>query len=165
MKHQLGQDLELDEKDRLILSQLQSDARLSLTDLGKKVGLTRMSVFNRVKNLRDAGVIEGTYCKVNPQKVNRNYLMVVQISCEVSGPSQEKVATKVAALLGVQVVYLNFGPTDILVIARRSDKEAAKDLLYEISRVPGVRNTLTMIPHTVIKETLDLDFDLGGTGG
>ncbi|HKT22703.1 MAG TPA: Lrp/AsnC ligand binding domain-containing protein, partial [Nitrososphaerales archaeon] len=62
-------------------------------------------------------------------------------------------AKKIATLEGVQTVYLNFGPWDMLLIARRANKESAKNLVYDISRIPGVRNTLTMIPHTVIKES------------
>jgi hypothetical protein len=57
---------------------------------------------------------------------------------------------------GLQTVYLNFGPYDILFIARRKDKESAKRLLYEVSRVNGERNTLTTFPHTVIKESPEI---------
>jgi len=160
MKERQESQLELDDKERRILSLLQTDAKLSLSEIGDRVGLTRMSVFNKVKSLKEKGVIEGFYCKINAQKVNLSYLMVIQVSCDVSGPDQEKVARKISVLHGVEIVYLNFGPWDVLVIARRSDKESAKDLLYEISMISGVRNTLTMIPHTVVKESLDLDLSL-----
>ncbi|HZW85292.1 MAG TPA: Lrp/AsnC family transcriptional regulator [Nitrososphaerales archaeon] len=149
----------MDEKDRLILSALQDDAKVSLSALGGRVALTRMSVFSRIKSLKEHGVIEGSYYRINSSMVDRSYLMVVQVSFDVSGPDQEKVARKIAELNGVQSVYLNFGPWDMLLIARRSNKESAKNLVYEISRLPGVRNTLTMIPHTVIKESSKLDLE------
>lgn len=150
---------DLDEKDRLILSALQDDAKVSLSVLGSKVGLTRMSVFSRIRSLKEHGVIEGSYYRINSSMVDRSYLMVVQVSFDVSGPDQERVAKKIAELNGVQSVYLNFGPWDMLLIARRSNKESAKNLVYEISRLPGVRNTLTMIPHTVIKESSKLSLE------
>jgi len=155
MKSGIGGRVELDQKDRLLLSILQNDASLSLASMGEQLGLTKMAVSNRISALKEAGVLEGSHFRVNPQKVGQDYLLVSQVTCDVSGPEQEKVASKIALMPGVQTVYLNFGPYDILFIARRRDKESAKDLLYSISRISGIRNTLTIIPHTVIKESLE----------
>jgi len=155
MKKGVGGRVELDQKDRLLLSILQNDASLSLVTIGGQLGLTKMAVSNRINALKEAGVLEGSHFRVNPQKVGQDYLLVSQVTCDVSGPEQEKVASKIALIPGVQTVYLNFGPYDILFIARRRDKESAKDLLYNVSRINGIRNTLTMIPHTVIKESLE----------
>ncbi|MEI6484551.1 MAG: winged helix-turn-helix transcriptional regulator, partial [Betaproteobacteria bacterium] len=51
--------MKLDKFDISILEALQKDARLSLQDLGKIVGLTASPCWTRVKRLEDAGVIEG----------------------------------------------------------------------------------------------------------
>ena len=51
--------MKLDKFDIAILEALQSDARLSLQDLGKQVGLTASPCWNRVKRLEEAGIIEG----------------------------------------------------------------------------------------------------------
>ena len=149
----------LDQKDELLLSILQDDAELSLSAIGEQVGLTKMAVSNRIKSLKDAGILEGSHYRVNPQKVGEDYLLVSQVICDVSGPEQEKVASQIARLPGVQTVYLNFGSYDILFVARRRDKRSAKDLLYKVSRIHGIRNTLTTIPHTVIKESLEVKLE------
>lgn len=159
MKRGANRILALDEKDRLLLSILQGDAELSMSEIGKQLGLTKMAISNRIRNLRKAGVLEGSHYRVNPQKVGQDYLMVTQVTCDVSGPEQEKAAAKIAKIPGVQTVYLNFGPYDILFVARRRDKQSAKDLLYEVSQIQGVRNTLTIIPHTVIKESLEIELE------
>ncbi|HZW58307.1 MAG TPA: Lrp/AsnC ligand binding domain-containing protein [Nitrososphaerales archaeon] len=86
-----------------------------------------------------------------------DYLLVSRVVCNHKGLDQEKIANAIAKLAGVMSVYLMFGTSDILLIARRSDKTSAKQLLYEISKIPGVRNTNTTIPHTVIKESLTID--------
>ena len=49
----------LDEKDNLIVSLLMKNARMSFTDIGEEVGLTRVAVKNRVKALEEKGVIKG----------------------------------------------------------------------------------------------------------
>ncbi|PIE10887.1 MAG: ArsR family transcriptional regulator [Rhodobacterales bacterium] len=47
----------IDETDRKILSELQRDAAQSLDEIARKVGSSKTPVWNRVKKLREAGVI------------------------------------------------------------------------------------------------------------
>ena len=47
----------LDDVDRKILSLLQSDASLSLDQIAERVGASKTPVWNRIRKLRDAGVI------------------------------------------------------------------------------------------------------------
>lgn len=47
----------LDDTDRKILSQLQEDAGQSLDEIARKVGSSKTPVWNRIRKLRDAGVI------------------------------------------------------------------------------------------------------------
>ena len=86
MKRGVSTGVSLDEKDRLLLSILQSDAGLSLSEIGLKLGLTKMAVSNRIKNLKKAAILEGSHYRVNPQKVDRDYLTVTQVPCGMSGP-------------------------------------------------------------------------------
>lgn len=147
----------LDGKDEVLLSLLQSDAELSLTELGKRLGLSKMAVSNRIRRLKGAGALVGSFYKVNAEKVGQGYLIVSQAACEVSGPEQQKIAAQIAKIPGVQTVYLTFGPYDILFIARRRDMQSARDLLYDVTHIKGIRNTQTTIPHTIIKETLNVN--------
>jgi Lrp/AsnC family transcriptional regulator len=47
----------LDEMDRKILSELQEDAGQSLDEIARKVGSSKTPVWNRIRKLREAGVI------------------------------------------------------------------------------------------------------------
>lgn len=47
----------LDDTDRKILSQLQEDAGQSLDEIARKVGSSKTPVWNRIRKLREAGVI------------------------------------------------------------------------------------------------------------
>jgi len=51
--------LELDHYDTRILAELQADARLSLTELGRRVHLSQPAVAERVRKLEAGGVITG----------------------------------------------------------------------------------------------------------
>ena len=47
----------IDDTDRKILAQLQRDASQSLDDIAKNVGSSKTPVWNRIRKLREAGVI------------------------------------------------------------------------------------------------------------
>jgi len=47
----------LDDVDRKILKELQSDAGQSLDEIARKVGSSKTPVWNRIRKMRDAGVI------------------------------------------------------------------------------------------------------------
>ncbi|MGX9350012.1 Lrp/AsnC family transcriptional regulator [Shimia sp. W99] len=49
--------LRIDEMDRKILGELQRDAAQSLDEIAKRVGSSKTPVWNRIRKLREAGVI------------------------------------------------------------------------------------------------------------
>jgi Lrp/AsnC family transcriptional regulator, leucine-responsive regulatory protein len=157
MKSNLDGSIPIDNTDSVLLSILQKNAELSLSEIGKGVGLTKMAVSNRIKRLKKLGIIEGSCYRLNPVKLGQDYAVISTITCNYKGIGQERVANAIARFPGVMSVYLMFGTSDILVVARRSDRRSAKKLIYDISKLAGVRNTLTMVPHTVIKESLEID--------
>ena len=59
----------IDEIDRKLLSELQSDARVSYAELGRRVGLTTPAVIERVRKLEDAHIITGYRAEIDPAKV------------------------------------------------------------------------------------------------
>ncbi len=67
MKHLRHQNSGLDAIDARILSALVDDARISIAELARTIGLSSPSVSERVKRLEEAGVIEGYTVKINPQ--------------------------------------------------------------------------------------------------
>jgi len=60
---------ELDAINRQILKELQGDPRLSMTELGRRVGLSSPSVTERVRRLEAAGIIRGYRLEVDPAKL------------------------------------------------------------------------------------------------
>ena len=47
----------IDDTDRKILTELQMDASQSLDEIARKIGSSKTPVWNRIRKLRDAGVI------------------------------------------------------------------------------------------------------------
>jgi Lrp/AsnC family transcriptional regulator len=57
-KRNIGMAITLDSVDRKILMELQADASQSLDEIAKKVGASKTPVWNRIKKLRETGVIK-----------------------------------------------------------------------------------------------------------
>ena len=70
----------LDEIDRKILLELQSDARTSYAELGRRVGLTTPAVIERVRKLEDAGVITGYRAEIDTAKIGLPITAFVRMS-------------------------------------------------------------------------------------
>ncbi|GAE37214.1 transcriptional regulator [Halalkalibacter akibai JCM 9157] len=62
----------MDEIDKSILIELQHNARISVTELGKKIGLSTPAANERLKKLEEKEVIEGYRAVINPEKVNKH---------------------------------------------------------------------------------------------
>ncbi len=62
------------------MARLQADGRATLSDLASHVHLTRPSVAERIRRLREAGVIEGYAAVVPPKAVGRPLLALIQVS-------------------------------------------------------------------------------------
>ncbi|MCR5627716.1 MAG: Lrp/AsnC family transcriptional regulator [Lachnospiraceae bacterium] len=72
----------LDETDNKILEVIKRDARLSYSDIGKKVGLSRVAVKNRMDALEKKGVIEGYYTRINVAGYNEGRRFFMDIITE-----------------------------------------------------------------------------------
>ncbi|MCB1354490.1 MAG: Lrp/AsnC family transcriptional regulator [Rhodobacteraceae bacterium] len=59
----------LDDLDRKILSLLQQDASLSLDEIARRLGASKTPVWNRIRKMREAGVILGEVALLDPEKL------------------------------------------------------------------------------------------------
>jgi Lrp/AsnC family leucine-responsive transcriptional regulator len=64
-----SRDTRLDDIDRQILMELQSEARIAFAELGRRVGLSTPAVIDRVHRLEDTGVILGYRAQVDNAKI------------------------------------------------------------------------------------------------
>jgi DNA-binding Lrp family transcriptional regulator len=139
----------MDATDRKILAELQQDGRLSLTDLGDRVGISLSPVHRRVRAMEDTGVISGYRAIINPSAVGLNFSAIVFAT--LAKTDSESVAAFEGALPRlpevVQAVRL-FGDPDFMLNVLVADLEAFQRLYDEsLSKLPSVqrlRSTLVM---------------------
>jgi Lrp/AsnC family leucine-responsive transcriptional regulator len=69
----------VDDTNRSLLAELQADARLSLAELGRRVGLSSPAVAERIQRLQDAGVIRGYHAELDPAALGHPLSAVIRI--------------------------------------------------------------------------------------
>jgi Lrp/AsnC family leucine-responsive transcriptional regulator len=69
----------LDATNRRLLAELQADARLSLAELGRRVGLSSPAVAERLARLERDGVIRGYRADVDPRALGYALSVVIRI--------------------------------------------------------------------------------------
>ena len=153
---------ELDSIDRRILDLLQQDGRLTMTELGERVGLSTSPCSQRVKRLEAQGVIKGYHARVNPAALGKNLLVFVEITlAQKSEHIFKKVRDELQNMPEVLECHLISGSFDYLVKARLSAMREYRDLLGQILRqipVPAQSNSYVVMEE--VKESLVLPVGL-----
>ncbi len=69
----------IDQMDQKILAELQGDADQSLDEIAGKVGSSKTPVWNRIRKLKDAGVITATVALLDPEALGLNACFFVLV--------------------------------------------------------------------------------------
>ena len=72
-------DVALDDTNRRLLAELQDDARLSLAELGRRVGLSSPAVADRLKRLDDDGIVRGYRVEIDPRALGYALSVIVRV--------------------------------------------------------------------------------------
>ena len=158
MKMRRASSRELDNIDRNILRILQREGRISYVELGERVGLSTTPCLERVRRLEREKFIVGYGARLNPQKLEANLLVFVEISLSSKSASIfddfRRAAIKLPHVLECHLVSGDF---DYLIKARISEMASYRKLLGDILlKLPGVRESKSYIVMEEIKETLEL---------
>ena len=113
------------------------NARMSYSEIGQKIGISRVAVRSRVQALEQAGIIEEYTTVINPQKISG------AISCYFEIETVPDTLPEVAALLEqndtVTQIYRVTGKSKLHVHAVASSSEEMEELMYgTMDKLPGV---------------------------
>jgi Lrp/AsnC family leucine-responsive transcriptional regulator len=71
----------VDDMDWALLRELQADARLSYSELSRRVHLSPPAVAERVRRLEEAGVVTGYHAHVDLTKAGRHVVAIIRMAC------------------------------------------------------------------------------------
>jgi len=151
-------DIRLDETDRRILRALQADGRISNLDLAQRCNISPSACSDRVRRLRDQGVITGYAALLDATKVGRTLLIFVEVILEkTTGEIFDSFAAAAKRAPEVLECHMVAGGFDYLIKARMQDMAAYRTFLGDILvNMPGVRETRTFAVLEEIKNTTEL---------
>jgi Lrp/AsnC family leucine-responsive transcriptional regulator len=69
----------LDEVNRRLLQELQSEGRIGMAELGRRIGMSAPAVAERVQRLERAGVIAGYHAEIDPARLGFPVAAIVRI--------------------------------------------------------------------------------------
>lgn len=137
-------NVNVDDVDRRLLALLQQDATRSYAALAGEVGLSAGAVHERVRKLRERGVIRRTTVDVDPAAVDLGVLAFVMVESHAwMGAS----ADAFAELPEVREAHVIAGEASVLLKVRTTTTEQLQDVLrrlYEIDGVSGTRATVVL---------------------
>ncbi|MCD6372113.1 MAG: Lrp/AsnC family transcriptional regulator [Thermococcus sp.] len=141
----------IDEKDREILKILRKEGRITLTELGKRVGLSPASVKNRITKLERLGAIKGFSAVVDPAFLEEYIQAFFELKLAIDDHSIDGLLREVAKLDNVQSVYRRSGERQILIKASFHNTEEVKAFAGRLKRMFG-RN-LERVETTLVIDT------------
>lgn len=132
--------MKLDQIDRKLLTTLQEDGRLPITDLAQKVGLTTSPCLRRLKILEKAGIIRGYAAQVDQEKVGLPVSVFISIKLERQREEAlERFERAIRDCPEVVECYLMTGTRDYLLRVVAQDLSAYERFLKDtLTRIDGV---------------------------
>lgn len=127
----------LDELDQKIVQLLIKNARMSYSDIGQQIGISRVAVKARIQSLEQRGIIEEYTTIINPQKISGT------VSCYFEIETLPDTLAKVSEILRqnetITQVYRVTGKNKLHVHAVSASSEEMEDLIREtIDPLPGI---------------------------
>ncbi|MCJ7871515.1 Lrp/AsnC family transcriptional regulator [Phaeobacter sp. J2-8] len=146
---------ELDSFDRAIIAVLAEDGRISVTELAKRIGLSKSPTQIRVRRLEEAGVIRGYRAMLDPIRLGLDHVAFVEVRlADTREAALAAFAAAVAKIPEIEQCHLIAGNFDYLMKVRTTNMRAYRLVLAEkISTLPHLASTSTYVAMQAIKES------------
>jgi Lrp/AsnC family leucine-responsive transcriptional regulator len=146
---------DLDGYDEAILRQLAADGRMPVTELARRIGLSKSPTQARLKRLEEAGIITGYRALLDPVKLGRAHVAFVEV--RLSDTREAALQAFNRAVRGVPEIeecHMIASRFDYLLKVRTADIQDYRRILGErISALPHVAQTSTYVAMEAVKDT------------
>jgi len=144
----------VDDLDRKILVELQRDATVALEDIAKRVGSSKTPVWNRVRKMREAGIIERTVAIVNPEAVGLGSTFYVLV--RTSQHEKDWLEKFVAAHPEIVSAHRLAGEIDYILKVQVADARAFDAFYQALIADVSIFNVTSLMSMEQIKATTEL---------
>ena len=146
---------DLDNFDLKILDVLQQDGRISVTELARRVGLSKTPCQVRFRRLVESGIILGFRAVVDPARLDRNHVAFTEVKLsDTREKALDEFNAAVRRIPEVEECHMLASNFDYLLKVRTSDIRRYRMVLGEkISALPHVASTSTFVAMETVLES------------
>lgn len=155
--NQLSDEAIMDKVDRIdlkIIDELQRNARITVTELASRVGLSKTPCQLRMRRLEEQGYITGYTALVDQSKLGLDHIAFVQVT--LNNTSSKALAAfneAVKKVAEVEQCHMIAGGFDYLLKIRTRDMASYRTVLGEkLSTLPHVLQTTTFVVMENVKD-------------
>lgn len=147
-------EVDLDELDRKIVAVLREDGRITVTDLAKRVGMSKTPCQMRMRRLIDSGVIRGFRAIVDPARLGLDHVAFAEVKLsDTREAALNEFNSAVRRIPEVEECHMIASSFDYLLKVRTADIRRYRVVLGEkISSLPHVASTSTFVAMETVKE-------------
>jgi Lrp/AsnC family leucine-responsive transcriptional regulator len=147
--------MKLDRRDTELLAALQQDGRRSVVELADLIGLSPTPCARRVKQLEEAGVIQGYTAVVDPQALGLTVQAFIQVKLERhTDDNVEQFKRALAHLDEVIGCFAMTGAHDFMLQVVVPDLESLQTVvLRKLLKIPSVRDVQSSIVLEIVKRS------------
>ena len=150
-------DIRLDAMDRKILAALQRDAGQSLDDIAREVGSSKTPVWNRIRKMREAGVIGPQTVIVDAEKLGFDACFFVLVrTSEHEADWQEAFLRALKARPEVMEAHRLAGEIDYILKVRVKNARAYDEFYQALISEVRIFNVTALLSMEEIKFTTAL---------
>ena len=125
-----------------ILAVLQENARMPLSRIGEKVGLSAPAVAERVKKLEEAGIIIGYHARIDPAAMGRSMSAFIHLTTDARHyPAVKSLA---ADLPQISSCHHISGEASFILHVRVDDLPALESVVGRLSPFGQTRTTIVL---------------------
>ncbi len=136
---------QFDAIDIRIMDELTSDARIPLVQLSKKLKVSNTLVHQRIRKLKESGVLRQATYRLDPWKLGYRTSAFTQIMLD-DGKSHKRIEEELSKIPEIVECVNIAGRYEILVKIFARDNRHLRDIIYEkIQPIQGVEGTNTTI--------------------
>ena len=158
-KHMSNELFNLDRFDSAILSVLAEDGRISITDLARRIGLSKSPTQARLRRLEESGVILGYRALLDPIRLGLDHVAFVEGRLNDTREAALRAFNlAVAKVPEIEQAHMIASHFDYLIKVRTRNMSEYRRFLGEvISTLPHVASTSTYVAMEAVKETMLAD--------
>ncbi len=150
VRHETGNRLVPDAVDRKLLGLLAENADRSYGALGQAVHLSAPAVHERVKRLKQEGIIKATVAVIDGVRIGRSLLAFVTVSTKSWATTRQLL--QLSETPDVEEIHTITGENAMLIKIRTKDTRSLENLLEIIHAIEGVEGTSS---HIVLSSYLE----------